>query len=102
MAANKELRRICIQLGSYCRGIFTGIAANMGHQYIHLFALKSEFLREFGPDIVAIDVAVYTSERFKSFQLIRNGCCTKITGMPYLVAFFKVLEYSIIEVVVGI
>jgi ABC-type arginine transport system permease subunit len=74
----------------------------MRHPNIYVFTFKTEMFGISQTDIFAIYIAINAAQRFKRSQLISQLYRTKIPGMPYLVAIFKMFKNCIIKVAMGI
>lgn len=70
----------------------------MGYKNRCFFAQKMLVFGVGLPQQVPVNIAVHGFHRFKSFQSAGNFLRANIAGVPYLVAFFKVVKHPFIEV----
>jgi len=74
----------------------------MRHPNIHFFAVKPQVFGKVLPDVGAVDISINAFQRFKGGQLFGYLHAAKITGMPNLVAVFKMFKHGVVNVAVGI
>jgi len=102
MAADKQLRRLSVYFTLYKRTVPAGITADMRHPDIYVFTIKSQVFGKNLADILAVNIAINTFQRFKSSESINYLHTAEIAGMPDLVAVFEMFKNRIIEVAVGV
>lgn len=104
MPADEQVGMMTSNLIPDARCVFFGVPANMGHEYIDLFASEMQFFREQAPDILAVDISIYTTNKtagFFSDQMI-NTCMAPVACMPDFAASGQVLQDRFIQVAVCI
>jgi len=104
MAADKKpvQGRILRQNFAHPRVVSTRVPADMGHKHIDAGACEAQVERHFGLYQSVIDVAVHPAQGFEGPQPVDDLHAAEIAGMPYLVAFRKILEYFFVEEGMGV
>lgn len=102
MTANKQTRRIGLELFFYRWVIAGRIAADVCHINIDLFGGPSQFLGVEASDILSVDVAIYAAQRFKGGQALSQLGRAEVSCVPDLVAGVEMAEYIFIEEMMGV
>jgi hypothetical protein len=102
MPANEQFRGLSVNLTLNKWAIMIRITANMCHPDINLLAIETQVFRVYDPHILSVDIAINTAQGFKGSEFIGEFYVSKIAGVPYFVAVFKMFENRVVEVTVGI
>src|ERR1044072_2823239 len=102
MPADEEFCRMFQQLFLYAGRILTGIAADVSDEHPYPFECKIQVFRVADAELCPINITIYRTERFKSFQLIGQGGVANIAGMPDLIYLLKVFKHLRMQVTMRI
>lgn len=102
MAADEELRCVCVQLFFDGGVVAWGIAADMGHEDLYTFRLPVQFFRVDAPDIRPIYITVYSSQRFEAGEALGEGDGAEIPRVPDLVAGIEMPEDGFVQEMVSV
>jgi len=70
MSADEQLGRRSVYLGTYTTVVVAGIAADMFHQDIDIFALEAQYLGVHEPQVAAVAVAANSPQRSERRQTL--------------------------------
>lgn len=102
MTRDEKFWRVGEEHAPHPRVILSWIAAYMGHEDLHILTLPPQHLRESVMEIMAIYIAIDSSERSDHPETVSHLHRTNVACMPYLVAIFEILGKAIIPATVGI
>ena len=91
VAADEQLRRHGVDLRAYAAVVVAGIAADMLHQHVNVFAFEPQLLFIHQPQVTAVAVAAYRPEGSEFSKSLSHLCRTDVAGMPYFVAGLEIL-----------
>ena len=97
VSAHKEGDRILSQFGEDVAGPFAGIASDVGHP--DAYALKGEALVLGITQVHVLPIGIAPDDATRlacGFQSVADGDVDDITGEPYFVAGFEMLQVAII------
>ena len=102
VTADKEGRRVGVELVDDTAVVATRIAADVSHQDVGSLAGPPQFLGEHEAEVAAVAVADHGTQGAESGKAIGKLGAADVAGVPYLVALGEVLEVLIIPVGVGV
>ena len=102
MPADEKPGRAFVELPADGGGIVAGIASDVRHQHIGLLAFPSELLSVQHPKVAAVAVAAYGPQGAELRQLLCDLHGADVPGVPYLVAFGKVLYVFLVPIAVRV
>ena len=100
MSGNEELRRVREKCGADAEVVIARIAANMFDEHVYIFTLEPVQFTIHQPQVPTIAVATDGTQRPEGCQFLCHLDAADVTGMPYLVAGFKVVQVLRIPVAV--
>ena len=86
MSADKQVWLVGQNFAIGLRAVTSGIAADVGHQHIDLFAAKGQKFGIIEPNSAAIDVAVHGAQRAKCSQSLGQIVGADVATVPNFVA----------------
>src|SRR5690554_5282879 len=94
MTGDKQSWWIGIYFVKHLLVISTGITSDMRDPNIHFFAQKPIVEWKHLSDFCTVNISINSPQWFDTFQLFHHLHCSNISGMPYFIAVFKMMENS--------
>jgi hypothetical protein len=86
VSRNKNLGASAVDMLQSIRCILARIATDMCHQHLDALDLEEAKFAIHTPDNIAIDIAIYGTQRLKRGYLVGNLRSAKIACTPHLIA----------------
>ena len=102
MTGDEEAWRGCAQLARHGAVVTAGVAADVFHQHVDVFAAETELQGELAAHVRAVNVAVHAAQGSYGAEAVGNGERAEVAGVPYLVAVGEVVGETGVPVGMGV
>ncbi len=102
VSGDEEVGRAHKELSANAAVVVSGVAADVFHQDVCVFATKAQGGGVEASQVSSVAVAADGAQGFEAGKPLGEFECADVAGVPYLVAFGKMLGVALVPVSVGV
>jgi hypothetical protein len=97
MPADKQVGFTALQFTLGAQIIAPWIPTDVSHVDVKILTAPFKILREARPNLRTVDIAKHAAHWFYALQLVEHLRCTKVAGVPNLVAVLKAGDQHVVK-----